>query len=500
MSFVEDLDQFLVGRVAFPAVNYILNRKGILGRYQELLVTEHSSKEALRELQFQKLAAALRYAYGRCPFYTKRFKEIGLVPDDIKTLEDFRRIPPLDRRDVIAHRLDLVDTRYRDSALAADQAVRKPGLPINLARFRRHKLVRNTSTGSTGTPTTIYEDGSMTALNWVHEQRLKSWYGLAPGVKEARMKGISAQYGRTGVLTAVRTRFWNQLMLPAYFLSDVEYELCIRKIREFRPRVLLGPTTSLTGLAQYVQHTKQDFGRDRLDLVISWAAPLYDHEKKILVEVFGSPATNLYGTREVGHVAMNCPYGSTHVNQENYLVEIEGAGADQKNAGTGKILITPLNESPMPFLRYRIGDLAELGGNDCPCGRSLLVLKKILGRVGDVFKTQGGHLIEPNFWCQAFMSGRPSRDVEKFQVVYRRNDCIRFRIVPRREYSAETEAELRRFFEESLTNSVQLEFEYVSDIKPQASGKFPIVVNEIEQQEEVPASVPDRAGTLLHSN
>src|ERR1700719_2865548 len=108
MSLVEELDQFLVGRIAFPAVNYVLNRNDILGRYRELLVTENYSKEALRELQFQKLVTVLRHAYSQCPFYARRFKEIGLAPEDIKTLEDIRRIPPLDRRDVIDHRLDMV--------------------------------------------------------------------------------------------------------------------------------------------------------------------------------------------------------------------------------------------------------------------------------------------------------------------------------------------------------------------------------------------------------
>jgi phenylacetate-coenzyme A ligase PaaK-like adenylate-forming protein len=138
----------------------------------------------------------------------------------------------------------------------------------------------------------------------------------------------------------------------------------------------------------------------------------------------------------------------------------------------------------MPFLRYRIGDLAELAGSDCPCGRSLIALKSILGRIGEVFKTKDGHLIEPQFWCLAFMVGRQSQDVERFQVVYRRNGCIRFRIVPRPGYSAGTEADLRRFMEKSLPSSMQFEFEYVSDIKPQPSGKYPIVVNEIGQQEE----------------
>lgn len=484
MSSVDTMDQFLVGRIVFPAVNYFLNRKDILGRYRKLIATERYSQDTVRELQFQKLSAVLRHAYAQCPFYTRLFKEVGLVPEDIKSLEDLRRIPPLDRKSLIEHRLELVDVRHRNSALAADRSGRTPGLPISFARFRRHRLVRNTSTGSTGTPTIFYEDGSATALSWVHEQRLKSWFGLAPGVKEARFKGISTQYAAKSMLRSVRERLWNQLMLPGFFLSNTEYQFILQKIRKFRPRILWGPTPALAGLARHIQNTKQDISQCRPDLVISWAAPLYDHEKQLLSEVFGSPVSNIYGAREVGHVAMTCQDGSFHVNQENYLVEIEGDGFRQQGAGPGQILITPLNESPMPFIRYRIGDLAEMGGSDCPCGRSLITLKKILGRTGDVFKMEDGRMVEPNFWCLAFMTGRPSRNVERFQVVYRRSDSILFRIVPRLGYSLETEADLRRFLETNFPSNIQFEFEYVAEIKPQPSGKFPFIVNEIEQQEE----------------
>src|SRR5216683_7375381 len=322
MSLVEELNQFLVGRIAFPAVNYALNRKNILGRYRKLLVSEQSSEDALKELQFQKLGAVLRHAYKSIPFYTKRFMEIGLVPGDIKTLEDMRHIPPIVRQDVIDHRLDMVDARYRHSVLAADQAAQTAGFPIPFARFRRHRLVRNTSSGTTGTPTVFYEDGSTTALSWVHELRLKQWYGLAPGVKEARMSAISTEYVATSNIPSARELLWNQMILPGYFLSDREHELSLRKIRKFRPRVLWGPTLALTGLAQYLGRANEDISRCRPDLVISRAAPLYGHEQKLLTEVFGCPVTNIYGTRELGHVAMNCPHGSIHVNQENYLVEI----------------------------------------------------------------------------------------------------------------------------------------------------------------------------------
>lgn len=486
MNFLERIDQFIAGRIAFPAVNYLLNRKDILGRYRKLLATEHSPVDALRDLQFQKLSAVLRYAYTWSPLYTKRFKEIGLAPGDIKTLEDIRRIPPLVRQDVVDHRLDMLDLRYRDSAEAADRAFQAAGSPIAFARFRGHMLVRNSSSGSTGTPTVFYEDGSTTALNWVHELRLKHWFGLAPGAKEARMSATATEYVAQRKRPPAREWLWNQMTLPGYFLSDREYELCLGKIREFRPRVLWGPTRALTGLAQYVRRAKVDISPCRPNLVISRAAALYEHEKQLLAEVFGCAVTNIYGTREVGHVAMICPHGSMHVNEENYLVELDSdsAGHEGGGWGPGKILITPLFESPMPFLRYQIGDLAEMGGRDCPCGRSLITIKKILGRIGDVFKTKDGHLIEPNFWCIAFEEGRPSQDVEKFQVVYRSNDRIRIRIVRRSGYSAETEADLRHFLAKNVPSGIQFEFEYVDDIKAQASGKYLFVVNEIGQREE----------------
>jgi phenylacetate-CoA ligase len=482
MPFVDDVREFLAGRVAFPAVNYALNRREIAGRYRELLATERAPQEKLRELQLQKLKAIVRQAYETVPFYARRFKEIGLAPGDIKSLEDFQRIPPLDRQDVIHHRLDLVHTNLRDAALAADQAGNEPGIPPAFARFRKNKLIRNTSTGSTGAPTIFYEDGSTTALNWIHEQRLKSWYGVTPGAKEARMKGLSSAYRASSMKRSVRAFLWNQLMLPGYFLGDAENETSLGKIRKFRPRVLWGPTPALVGLAQYILRSKQDVSDCAPNLVISWAAPLYDHDKKLLRQVFGCPVSNIYSAREVGHIAMTCPNGAVHANQENYLVEIEGATGSGTGDTTGNILVTPLFESPMPFLRYRIGDVVEMGAGNCSCGRTLATLKKILGRVGDLFETQDGQLIDPNFWCLAFRDGSPSRDVEKFQVVYKRIDCVRLRVVRAPSYSAETEAYLRQFLVKNFPSRMQFEFEYVRDIPPQRSGKYLFVINEIESQ------------------
>ena len=487
MNLLEKVDEFLVGQLAFPATNYFLNRKGILGQYRKLLRTERLPQEALRELQFLRLSAVIRHAYEYCPFYTRRFKDAGLTPRDIRSLEDFRRIPPLDRREIIQNRFDLVDTRYRKAALAADRVPQIPAPSLSPAAFRARRLIRNNTSGSSGTPTIFYEDGSTSALSWVHEQRLKSWYGIAPGAKEARMKLNTRQYRTPAFRTSLREHLWNQIMLPGFFLSDAEHSFSLQQIRKFRPRVLWGPTAALTGLANYIFRSNQDIAHCRPNLVITWAAPLYEHEKQLLGEVFRSPVSNIYGTREVGHVAMMCPHGALHVNQESHLVEIESDGEDAR-AGSGQILITPLSPSPMPFLRYRLGDLVNLGDSadgSCLCGRSLTVIREIMGRTGEVFHTEDGHAILPNFWSYLVAGDRPNREIEKYQIVYRRADLICIRIVPRLGYSLETETELRRFLDQHFSRKMRFEFEYVTEIAPQASGKTPFVVNEVLQPERV---------------
>jgi phenylacetate-CoA ligase len=327
MNLGERVDQFVVGRIVFPVSNYLLNRKNILSTYRKLMDTKRASVEALRELQFQKLCAVVRRAHASSPFYARRFRETGLVPADIQSLADFRRVPKLVRKDLAEHGAQLVDARFRASVAAADGRAQGHGSPIPFATFRRHRLIRNTSSGSTGTPTVFYENGSTTALSWAHELRLKQWFGLAPGAKEARMSATPTEYATLGKVARARERLWNQMVLPGYFLSDREYEICVQRIRNFQPRILWGPTPALTGLAQYVRRENLSLAGCFLGLVISRAAPLYTSDKKLLEDVFACPAANIYGTREVGHVAMTCPYGSMHLNEENYLVEIDHGGA-----------------------------------------------------------------------------------------------------------------------------------------------------------------------------
>jgi len=485
MSLLEQAEGYLVGRVTFPVTNYLFNRRNILSRYDELRRSEWYEPERLRELQLQKLRQLIAYAYRRVPFYTERFRAIGLEPDDITSLEDLKRIPPLSRQEVIDHRHAMMDRALNESAVFADRSNRGPGEPIPFAPFRRHRLVRNTSSGSTGAPTVFYEDGSRTALNWALELRLKNWFGIQPGAREARMVRLSTDYMPKSKIIRLRNRLWNQLIVPGVNLTDEHYAVCVEKIGAFRPKVLWGFTSALAGLADYLRRKGIDPSSWGIQLITGWAAPVYEHERKLLEEVFSCSVSNIYSAREVGHVAGQCSQGSYHINQEHSLVERDDDPRDGEDRETGEILVTTLDCSPMPFIRYRMGDIGKIGASTCGCGRMLPVLQDFLGRTGEIFRTRDGRMISPNFWCRTFMNVRLSDAIKRFQVIYVSNHSMKIKIVKNGTYTEATERILRDHLAKNFPQDMSFEFAYVPEIRPQVSGKYQMVVNEMSEGREV---------------
>jgi len=478
MNSLENLNEFLVGRIIFPSTNYFLNRRAIITNYNKLLRSQWLTEDFLYELQFKKLLKILRYATRFIPYYKNKFEKIGLVPQDIKTLEDIKLIPPLSRQDVIDHHKEMVDIRLHSSIPVADKRAGIPGTPLTFARFRKHKLIKSTSSGSTGAPTIFYEDGVRSALNWAYELRLKNWYGLKPGVKEVRMFRLSTGYSPKSIANRGRMWLWGQLILPGSNLSEEEYALCMDAICKFKPRVLWGATSALTGLGEYILKQEENFGSYRPTVIIGWSDPLSSYDDEILKSAFRCPVTSIYGSREVGHVAGMCPHGSFHINQENLLVESKKIEMGSKSDGVGEILVSTLDVSPMPFIRYRMGDIGQVECSKCSCGRSLQVLTNLLGRTGEIFITKEGRMIAPSFWGLIFMSSKTSGAVKRFQIIYTKSKDIKIIIEKNEGFTDETERYIREAVAKNFTKDTKLELEYIPKIEPQISGKYQMVINE----------------------
>ncbi|MCE9555581.1 MAG: hypothetical protein K8T91_19710 [Planctomycetes bacterium] len=483
MSLLRNLDEFVVGQITFPLTNHLMNRRSVMRKYRALLRSDGLSGDQLNALQLANLQRVLASADRYSPFYTRRFREAGFDHRQMRSVDEIKQLPDLTREVVTEHRREIVDTRQQGAIDGAERSRRPPGQPIPWARFRKHRLVRDASSGSTGSPAIFYEDGSSTAMNWAHELRLKQWFGINPGAGEARFARVASEYLPKDLVLAARWRLWHHLILPGNNLSDADHAMSLRKLVEHRPRVFFGVTSALTGLARYLERENLVSQLPPVELVVTWAGPLHEQERQLLQRVFSAPVSNIYSSRELGHIACVCPAGRLHINEESYLVEIESlrpaSSSDQATQNLpGEVIVTPLFELPMPFIRYRTGDIGQWATAECPCGRKQRVIESLLGRSGELFHTEDGRLIAPNFWCHAFMRQGICDDLAEFQVVLRSGGAIRFRIVPRPSYSSQTEKSIRDFVRKNLPPRTKIDFEYVSRIEPHPSGKYQMVVAE----------------------
>lgn len=481
MNFYEDLNQFIVSHVTFPATSYLYNRKNIISRFKELTQSEQMAPEDAQKVQLQKIKQLVEYLNTYVPFYQRRFTEIGFQPGDLQRIDDLKQIPPVNRTDVIDHHKEMVDFRLKSSIPFADARKGDPGIPVQYACFKKHNLVRNTSSGSTGAPTIFYENGSRTALNWAHEMRLKYWFGIPPCSREGRLVRLSVDYNPHNRVIRMRKKLWNQLLLPGTNLGDDEYRICLEGMLDFKPKVLWGFPSAIAGIAQYINRNDIDLNGYRPIVAIGWAGPVYEHEEKEIKQAFGCSVSNNYGAREVGHVAGRCPDGNFHINQENLFVESDPRDEIDSRHEVGEILVTTLDITPMPFLRYRMGDIGTVRESDCSCGRTLPIISGFMGRTGEIFISKDGRMISPNFWCRFFFVNQFSNAIRRFQVVYKKDKNLKIIIERDKQYSDATEDYIKQGIKSNFSADTELELAYVPKIEPQLSGKYQMVVNEANQ-------------------
>src|SRR5262245_52208996 len=123
----------LVRHVLYPLLQWRRGKQACARYLEEFERTQFLSEEALRELQWQRLASLLEHASTHCPFYRRRFRAAGVKPGDLRRPEDLRALPVLEKRHLQEEVEDLV---ARD--------------------VPPEQLIRNQTGGSTGTPVPFY--------------------------------------------------------------------------------------------------------------------------------------------------------------------------------------------------------------------------------------------------------------------------------------------------------------------------------------------------------
>jgi len=331
--------------------------------------------------------------------------------------------------------------------------------------FRKERLGKITTSGSTGMPVTIYYDAYESDMKLALEYHQLTECGVTPFERQAH----HTYYSLKPKLAQKAGLFRRD------YLSFYDDDLVnLGKLRKMAPGVLHGYPSYLVPLA--LTNIREGCGF-RVGKAFSSAELLSDASRKIIVSSFDCDLRDFYGSTEASWIAWQCERGSLHVHSDSIIVEIvDGEGNPLPQGREGEVVLTPLWKRVMPFIRYRIGDRAALGGK-CKCGRNTQTLMPVEGRNDDFIVLPSGKVRSPRF---VDLSVRSIPGIRNYQACQSEPGQIRLSIVPSGRLGERAKRDIIRNLKKSLSADMKISIEEVDDIPRGRSGKIQSVISKVK--------------------
>jgi phenylacetate-CoA ligase len=432
---------------SFEQTHWMITR-GVEHYYETLNATQWLRPEQIRELQDEKLRRMIRHAYRSVPYYRARMQEAKLRPEDIRGQDDLHLLPYLTKDDVRRHlHFDIL----AEGVSHAD-------------------ILRISTSGSTGEPFVCYADRSQLEFRWAATLRSQEWTGYRFGDPTVRLWHQTLGMSKSQATKEHADAFFaNRTFIPVFEMTDAKLEEMVRLIEKERPVLIDGYAEAFDFLAQYIE------ARGGLDFrpkaLMSSAQTLPRKSREVIERAFGCKVFDKYGSREFSGLAYESDAHNGHlIVAEGYIVELLVDGRPAQPGEVGEVVITDLNNYCMPFIRYRIGDLAEaITQEPSTCGRGLPRIGDIQGRVQSIIQGTDGHFVPGTFFAHALKEYDYA--IKRFQVVQDEPGAIRFRVVKGARYSDDTLDEVKSLIREYLGSSLRIDVEFVDNIEMVRTGK-----------------------------
>jgi len=324
-------------------------------------------REVLEALQLKRLQQVAERVYHTVGFYRKAFDEAGVKPDDIRRLEDLRRLPFTDKQDL------------RDN------------YPFGLFAAPMSSVVRlHASSGTTGKATVVgytkrdidtwaelmarsFVAAGLTKNDMIHNAY---GYGLFTG-------GLGAHYGAEKLGASV---------IP---MSGGNTRRQLMILQDFGPTAICCTPSYALYLAEQGREAGVDMGSLKLRIGVLGAEPWTERMREEIEEKLNITALDIYGLSEVmgPGVSIECVEGrrGLHVFEDHFIVEVIDPVTGQvlPNGEPGELVFTTLTKEAFPLIRYRTRDLSRLMKEPCRCGRTLVRMERVSGRSDDMLIIRG---------------------------------------------------------------------------------------------------------------
>lgn len=429
-----------------------------------------STKELLARSE-ARLGVLLKHAAENVPYYQDLYRRLDLKPGELRTISDLQTLPIFSKSD------------YRQcdpERLCATNV--KPSLRIE----------RKTS-GSTGEPFQFSLDRRALPIIFASHLFYDSWHGLQPFDRYIRIvapqaaqapppldASVSVRLQRT--ITSRLQNLYESLTQEKISLWEVNSEgaeSIWRRIEAFRPKFVMGYTSTLAAIADELLHRDLKLRR-AVRGVIVMAETLTPNRRRLIEKYFAAPIINRYGLREFGSwSAQSCSESPDrfHINTELVVCEILRTDGTPCAIGeTGRVVLTDLHNFARPFIRYDTGDLAAAVIENCSCGRGFPQLGPIEGRSLDCLRTPSGAEISPAILGHFLFVYHDHLDVVRhYQLVQETANRVTLLIVPGEGWDEQRRARLRSDLAQLIGDGMEVDVQTVLDIPPEKSGKRPII-------------------------
>lgn len=333
-------------------------------------------EEKLKRYQDKHLKIIVKFA-NTVPLYHDKFKKTGIHPDEIKGIEDIRKLPIISKEDIKDY--------YPDGIISS--------------RIPKKKLISISTSATTGKSLTIFSDMydivrwffayirvlREYGINW-RKDRLTIIGDLAPHT-------IGTGYTERGLFANLnnKTYFSNMQWLNT---NDNPREI-IKEVNKFKPDFIGGYPGTLGHLALLKE---KGHGNDINPKYIATIGSVLDkHLKRLIEETFNAHVFEVYGATESGTIAFQCKQGHYHIMSDYVFPEFFKNGEQVDSRVPGYMIITKLSGLGTPIIRYNaINDIVAPLYEKCSCGMAGSLIDRIYGRDDLSLYFSGGRILLPS--------------------------------------------------------------------------------------------------------
>lgn len=411
--------------------------------------SERWSRSDLDAYQDEQLRSIIQHAYDEVPYYREVFDKRKLVPEDIRTVADLPKLPLLQKQ--------TIRDRWQD---------------LHARDFPKRRMVYHATGGTTGKALAFAADIDTQPWHFAVQWRHRGRFGCRFGDEFVVFSGKNAvPLKQQGPPIWRRNRPMHQTYVTAHHLTERNMEPLVEYLQTREVAFYCGYPSALYLVAVYLLDHDIRL-RHPLRMVSTNSETVLPHQRSALTKAFDCPVGDHYAATESCVYISECERNTYHVDMEYAAVEfleVEGAPGD-----TCRIVGTGFHNPAMPLIRYDIGDLATIGQQACPCGRSAPTVERIDGRIESYLVTPEGRRLGRLDWLFKDRSA-----VSEAQLLQDAIDHVTIKVVRSPNYATKDEDELLTDMREFMGTSIRIDVDYVDTIPREANGKFRQVISNV---------------------